>query len=206
MRRLAPALIVLAAVLWPATAGAAQPGPFALTGSSASVKEKLAQEYPGASFPAAERDVCSSGEHSIEGPAYYCFVEFSLGETWHMAEVAVHFNRLTEPDSAITVYGHSSWQRAWHPCSLRKGMPGKLTTNDDCGRGAPEQELGAQTDADIIELEVLPRLRAHKAIRSVSRPFIYSFVAPYLSRFRATKKNGLFTFTNAVGDSFRFRP
>ena len=106
---------------------------------------------------------------------------------------------------AINFYSHTMWQRRWTKCRLRRGVPGKLLSNDDCGRGQPEQSL-VQTDSEMIEFDALPRIRSHKQLRAVSRDFIFSGVVSALANYRASKRNGVYTFTNAVGDSLRYRP
>jgi hypothetical protein len=88
---------------------------------------------------------------------------------------------------------------------LRRGVPGRLFSNDDCGRGQPEQPY-ARTDAEMVDFDILPRIRSHEALRWAVRDFTYSGVAPALARYRVSRNRRLYTFTNAVGDSFRYRP
>ncbi len=198
------ALTVLVAI--PAVAKAAYSPfhPFNPRGNSEAVKEKIAEEFPGAQIPPREGIVCSSAEHSYYGPASYCFVEFTTGRSWNLAEVSMTADLIGGTGVTANVYRHTTWDRRWQRCPLRRGVPGTLLANDECGRTAPERDLTV-ADADMIEFNALPRIRAHRPIRAISRDFTFADAVPSISRYRATRQGNLYTFTNAVGDSLRYQ-
>lgn len=210
------AIAAAMAVPTTAAAGPVQSRSAAVSDVLPSVKEKVVEEFPTAVFPAGEEDMCSPAEHSFYGPTSYCFAEFTTGDTWNMVEASVP--AIPFPGTAVNIYGHTTWQRRWRRCRFRLRVPGKakghyrrlhipgeLFSNEDCGRGQPEQPL-AETDGDLFEFEAWPRIRAHRPLPSVTRSFIYANAARGLARYRAAKSNGTYTFTNALGDSFRYTP
>lgn len=211
MKRTALLLSLLTSAALALTGGAAaNPAlfqSFTLKGKSAVFKAKLAEEFPNAQIPSKEGNVCSSSEHSPEGPISYCFVEFTTGErTWNLAEGSVTIDLVAGTGLSVRLYSHTAWQRRWKRCKLGTRAPGKLFSNDDCGRGQPLQPNNVYTDRDIIEFQAWPKIRSHKRLRSVSRHFIYTDQFPVLAVFHVSKRHNVYTFTNALGDSFRYRP
>jgi hypothetical protein len=221
MKRIAllSSLLTAAALVAATTAGLVLAYPFTPKGNSEAFKAKVIEEFPDAQFPPQEGTVCSVGEHSFYGPTSYCFGEFSTASIWNLAEAAVRFDLFTETGFTVSLYSHTTWQRTWRRCRFRLRVPGRgphapfkrlhipgeLISNDNCGLGQPEQP-NIETDGDMFELEAWPKIKSHKAVRSLSRTFLFSDVVPSLSHYRASEKNGVYTFTNAVGDSLRYRP
>ncbi len=205
-RRAAMLTALMLLVAFPAVARAAYSPfhPFNQRGNSEAVKEKIAEEFPGTQIPPQEGIVCSSAEHSYYGPASYCIVEFTTGQTWNLAEVSMTIDLVGGTGVTANVYRHTTWERRWQRCPLRRGVPGTLFANDACGRMAPERDL-IVADVDMIEFNALPRIRAQRPIRAISRDFTFAGAVPSISRYRATRKGNLYTFTNAVGDSLRYR-
>jgi hypothetical protein len=205
-RRAAMLTAPMLLVAFPAVAQAAYSPfhPFYPRGNSEAVKEKIAEEFPGARIPTQEGIVCSSAEHSYNGPASYCFVEFTTGPSWNLAEVSMTTDLVGGTGVTANVYRHTTWKRRWQRCPLRRRVPGTLYANDECGRMAPERDLTV-TDVDMIEFNALPGIRAQRPIRAISRDFTFAGAVPSISRYRATQRGNLYTFTNAVGDSLRYR-
>jgi hypothetical protein len=205
---LGAALTAAIAALASASAVVADAGPlhpFSPRGSTAALEERIAEQFPGAVIPPQERILCSSAEHSMGGPVSYCFAEFATAGTWNLAAASRPLSAVAEPGGAsVSIYAHVSWRRRWRSCHLGRGTPGVLFSNEDCGR--QQLEPLSETDGELISFEVLPKLRSGKAIHFVNRDLPFGRVAPSLSRFRASLRNGVYTFTNSVGDSFRYRP
>jgi hypothetical protein len=213
MKRIGPLVTVLVAAVWAVavmataatSASAGESHPFNRKANSAALKAKIAEEFPGAEFPAKEGTVCSPDEHSPNGPPEYCFVEFTTGSTWNIAEAAMTIDLVGGTGVSTTIYSHTTWQRRWKRCSLRRGVPGKLFSNDDCGSGQPEQPR-AELDGDIVEFEALPRIERGRPLHWVSRGFIYSDAVSGLARYRVSRHKRAYVFTNAFGDAFRYQP
>jgi hypothetical protein len=209
--------LALSTALGASSAPAAPPTGRAVSGG---VREAVLAQYPDAVFPPAEADMCSPVEHSYYGPTNYCFAEFTTGETWNMVEVSLRPVYVPpDPAGGDKIYGHGSWRREWVSCKLPPRapvklhghdrlarVPGALISNEDCGLGMPEQVLRPETDSDLFLFEAWPRIRGRRPLRAVSRAFIFAGVAPGIARYRVSKSGGVYTFTNALGDSFKYGP
>jgi hypothetical protein len=179
--------------------------PFNPEGSTAALKERIAEEFPAAVIPPAERVLCSPGEHSPSGPVSYCFAEFEYAGTWNLIAASRPLAAVAEAGGAsVQIAAQVSWRRRWQRCHLGRGTPGVLFSNEDCGRRRLEPL--AASDGELISFEVLPRLRAAKPIHFVNRDLPFGRIATSISRFRATRRGDVYTFVNSVGDSFRYRP
>jgi hypothetical protein len=209
VKRLAPlaAAVIAATVAFslaaPVLAGAEAPlHPFSREGSTAALKERIAEQFPGAVIPPQEGILCSPGEHSMNGPISYCNAEFTTEGTWNLVGASRLLSAVAEPGGAsVTIYAHATWRREWRRCKLGRETPGVLFSNENCGLQHLESLM--RTDAEMVEFEVLPKLRSGKPIRFVDRDGLLPIS---LFRFRATRRNGVYTFTNPVGDSFRYTP
>jgi hypothetical protein len=173
---------------------------FTPANASAALKAHIIAEHPNAIFPAHEGLLCPEiYPNESTGQRYsLCYAEFKTGSVWHLVGAIAH------EGSTITVDGlhDSRWHRHWATCSLRgfSGGPqkvhGTLVANNGCDRGP-------QTDAYFIAIEGYygGRFRPRS---SLGWQFVQSAGFTSLGVFH--RQGHSYTFTNAVGDSFRYTP
>jgi hypothetical protein len=178
--------------------------PFNPRANTKALVEKIAEEFAGAAIPPQGEILCSNGEHSPNGPASYCAVEFTTGGSWNLAEVSMTLDLVGGTGVLANTYRHTTWKREWRRCPLGRGVPGRLLSNDACGNQAPG-DVRPVTDAEMIQFQLLPRLRKQRPIHSISRTFALAGVVPSISRFRAVRRGAVYTLTNALGDSLRYQ-
>ncbi|GEM_PF-6366140 len=170
-----------------------------LTSSTASrhFKANIFGQFPTAVFPAAEGKPCPEvfGEGSDQFSL--CFAEYRTGKTWHFQGASA---KLEAGEVAFSYPRHSTWQRKWRRCRLPRRVPGKLLSNDNCGYGRPE------SDVYLVDDELVADIRLHRALQPIGWQFVDSIGFDSLGRYTGKKRGGSYIFTNAVGDSFRYKP
>lgn len=162
------------------------------------LKANIFAESPNAAFPESEGRFCPETYESNDGNYSICFAEYKTGDTWNLrgGEATIKNNNVTVSDGT-----HAHWGRKWVKCSLRgTHTPGMLISNNGCGSHQPE------SDAYFIAVEVYPDIRLHHAVRAIGWQFVDSKGFGSLGSYRTSKRGSTYTFTNAVGDSFRYRP
>lgn len=167
-------------------------------GADATLKANILAESPNATFPPREGSFCPEIYESDEGNYSVCFAEYETGNTWNL----VGGQATIKNDKVTLSYGtHTHWQRKWVNCSLRgTHAPGKLISNNGCGRHQPE------SDVYFTAVEVWPDIRLHYPVRAIGWQFVDSKGFASLGSYHTSKRGRTYTFTNAVGDSFRYRP
>ncbi len=164
--------------------------------ASAAFKAKISEQFPTASFPPAEGQLCPEVFEYEDGPVSSCFAEYTTGGTWHFQGGSAEVQRGT---ITFSYPSHTTWHRTWHRCKLHR-VPGKLFSNDNCGFGRPE------TDAYFVEAELSYNIQVHKPLRSIGWQFTNSIGFNSLGRYTGKRRGRSLIFTNAVGDAFRYRP
>jgi hypothetical protein len=108
-----------------------------------------------------------------------------------------------EPNNEATIWSLHHWTRRWTSCSLRYGpekAPGKLSSNNDCGRGWP------QSDVYFVAVQMWPDIRDHLAVKAIGWSFTDSAGYELIGDLHVTRNGQTWTATNALGDSFRYTP
>jgi hypothetical protein len=191
-KRLLLILVVIAAQLAIAVAAA---NAFSSREASAAFRQEIIIQRPHAVFPAREGQVCPEELNLGDGPSSLCFAEYTDGGRWHLSGATA------EPDGGEVSFSYpikASWKRRWVSCKLPR-VSGRLWSNHNCGRGQPE------SDAYFVEDEVIPNIRFHHPLASVGWQFTDSAGFNSLGRYIGKRSGKSLTFTNAVGDSFRYK-
>jgi hypothetical protein len=155
-------------------------------------------EHPEATFPADEGTLCPELYSAGNGSYSICYAEYKIAGTWHLdgATATVKQNAIT-----LSLIARTRWRRRWVKCNLRLWhVPGTLVSNNNCGLHQP------QVDAYFIWNEAYPGIRSHLAVHHVGWLFADSAGFNSIGRYHAHKIGRVYTFTNAVGDSFRYTP
>jgi hypothetical protein len=164
--------------------------------ASEAFKAKILADSPGARFPRAGSPLCPKAYPGHSDPRSVCFAEYRTGRLWHLLgygasgkgdQIGLHFR------------AEARWFRKWVHCSLGQA-PGVLTSNNDCGYHQP------QNDEDLLLGQVLSNLNSEHPLRPVRWTFAESTGFPSIGIYRAKKAGRSYVFTNAIGDSFRYRP
>jgi hypothetical protein len=79
-------------------------------------------------------------------------------------------------------------------------VPGRLTSNNGCGRGTIED------DAYLIAVEFGPQFFGRHRAPTLGWQFTQSAGFNSIGAFRGHKSGSTFVFRNAVGDSFKYTP
>lgn len=158
--------------------------------------------------PRQEGPACPSAivKEILQGYAP-CFAEYRKDDRWTLASgyTVVRNNQLVVHHLALR-----SWTRRWTKCviapilrGLRITPIGTLMSNNDCGREAP------QTDAYFVGQEmtwaghfVYPRGKHSSA----GWQFVDSAGFDSIGRYGCSRHHAWVQCTNAVGDSFKYRP
>ena len=165
--------------------------------ADAAIKAQVRKTSPRADFPAAEGAFCPAVE--IRAGRAECFAEYHVGDRWHIYGAFVSAQGGALRLSYVT---HASWRRRWVGCSLagaRTGYParpvrGTLASNNNCGKGQPS------ADAYYIATEFHPSNYSELGWQFTDSA---GFA---IGLFHGTKRGDTYTFTNAVGDAFRYTP
>jgi hypothetical protein len=176
----------------------------ALTPSTASTafKARIVAEHPDAVFPSREGLLCPEiyPDEKTEQEYSICYAEFRTGDVWHLVGTSAY----REDNGTITFPNglhDSRWHRRWVRCSLRgwqsnQKVSGTLIANNGCTKGP-------QSDAYFVSIEGYYAARFHPG-SSLGWQFVQSAGFTSLGVFR--RQGHSYTFTNAVGDSFKFTP
>jgi hypothetical protein len=162
-----------------------------------------------AAIPSVEGRACPAADVSVILQSYAsCFEEFHQGNRWSLASGSVvvdNNNELAVQDLATT-----TWTRRWTRCSiapelraLRIRPIGTLMSNNDCGLKAP------QSDAYFVGQEMTWAGRfvyPHGRNSEVGWQFTDSAGFDSIGIYRCSRQGSWAQCTNAVGDSFKYRP
>lgn len=166
--------------------------------AGAAFKAEITKESPNAVFPRREGKFCPEIYSGSDGDYSICYAEYKIGKIWHLLGASA---TAKNGEIAFSFGTHANWRRKWVRCSLRGAhAPGRLVSNNGCGRHQPE------SDAYFIGDEVYPLVRLHRAVRAIGWQFTESAGFTSLGIYHVSKRGGTYTFTNAVGDSFRYKP
>ena len=164
--------------------------------ASEAFKAKILADSPGALFPRVGGPLCPKAYPGHSGPRSVCFAEYRTGRLWHVFgdgasgkgdQIGLHFR------------AESRWFRKWVRCSLDQA-PGVLTSNNDCGYHQPQKRRRPASQSGTSNLD------SDHPLRSVRWTFAGSTGFPSIGTYRTKKAGRSYIFTNAVGDSFRYRP
>ena len=112
--------------------------------------------------------------------------------------------RPDQPHPEATIQYSTSWRRHWAPCSLRAfGLPGHLSANNNCGKGAP------QSDGYFLAIEMWtgPKTTGHVGQwRYVGWQFTDSAGFGPVGSYTCHRRGQTVTCTTRLGDSFRYTP
>jgi hypothetical protein len=171
--------------------------------AAAAIRSYVRAAAPDADFPSAQGSYCPSSEIDATGQAVLCIVAYHVGSTWGSvgAEVSIVGGSLR-----IRSDWRGTWIRRWATCRTpgywRGG--GTLTSNNDCG----ERTFGGNdwyflsmlgTPAGFGKFHFYPsRVTGWDWTNSAG----YALGAYYLRHARG----GTYTYSDVVGDSFRYQP
>jgi hypothetical protein len=188
---LTAAVLVIAALVVTSSASA-----FSSHQASAAFKQEILNRRPQAIIPTTEGQACPEELDLGGGPSSLCFVQFKDAGRWFL------WGATAEPDGNEIAFSYptkASWTQRWVSCRLARA-PGRLWSNHNCGYGQPE------TDAYFVFDEVVPNIRFHHPLRSVGWQFTDSAGFDSLGHYVGKRSGKSLVFTNAVGDSFRYKP
>jgi hypothetical protein len=193
-------------VVWTASEGGEELGSweFRMTGgataltpatASAAFRALILEESPDAVFPRKEGKVCPGVYGG--GKVSFCYAEYRTGRTWHLDGASAQLE-----NGAVRVKPgtHAQWRRRWRRCRLRHGTPGRLVSNNGCGRGT------INDDAYLVEVELIGNIRIGKPLQPIGWQFTYSEGFGAIGIFHGRRSGRTLIFTNAVGDSFKYTP
>jgi hypothetical protein len=158
----------------------------------------------GAQIPRREGRFCpealTNGPHGETWSV--CIAEYKLGGRWYMTQGQAVQTTLTPK---ATIQYRASWTRRWARCSLRAWkLPGTLTSNNNCGKGAP------QSDGYFVAIEMWeggsPPSGHLGQWRYVGWQFTDSAGFGPLGSYACHRRGATATCTTRLGDSFRYTP
>jgi hypothetical protein len=155
----------------------------------------------GVTFPGGEGAFCPEILTGEQQPWSQCFAEYHQGDLWHLADGQAQQTSLLP---SATLSGTTTWTRRWARCTLRKWpIPGVLTSNNNCGTGAP------QSDAYFVGQELWWGSKSTGHLRHVSEvgwQFTDSAGFGPVGVYSCTRSRRTVTCTTRLGDSFRYTP
>lgn len=171
----------------------------ALTSNSATAAFRAAilADSPTAVFPANEGTLCPEIYSGSEGAYSVCYGEFETGDFWN-----IQGGQAKEEENGQIVFTYptsAQWTRRWTKCRLERA-PGTLTSNNNCGYHQPSD------DPYLVWDELVPDIRFHRGTAPIGWQFTESAGFTSIGIFHGSKHGKTYTFSNAVGDSFRYRP
>ena len=157
----------------------------------------------GARIPKGEGRFCpealTNGPHGENWSV--CIAEYKQGGRWHMIQGQAVQTSLTPQ---ATIQYQSSWKRRWARCSLRGWqLPGTLSSNNNCGKGAP------QSDAYFAAVEMWRGSKTTGSLgqwRYVGWQFTDSAGFGPVGSYTCHRPGNTVTCTTRLGDSFRYTP
>lgn len=187
-----------------------QGGPLTPPAADAQLRAYVRRTVQRALFPATQGTYC---------PAIYivdrvaqCFAEYHVGDEWGFIGASLRVKGgvtrvgvvQTGPANRSGFFTQTNWRRRWVPCPRPASwrISGELESNNACGAG----NYGGTDWGLITQLWVAaPGGLRFQFYPSVSWQF--TDVDGYkLASFDGVKVGGSYTFTNVVGDAFRYRP
>lgn len=173
--------------------------PFTSDAAEAVLRPEILTRFPSATFPATEGRLCPETYMGAEGAYSICYAEFRSGNIWHLEGGRA---ALKENHISVALYTRAHWRRTWVKCALSHGAhgaPGTLASNYNCG-------LHQVSDAYLVTVEIYPSTRMHEPLTGAGWEFTESAGFTSLGDFHVRKQGRTYSFTNAVGDSFRYTP
>jgi hypothetical protein len=191
-------ILALAVAALQLSSGSASATAVRLTPQTASeaFEANILSRNPSAILPASEGLLCPETYEENEGERSICYAEYQSGNTWNLqgAEATSEGGRIN-----FKFGPQARWTRKWVPCKLTR-VPGKLISNNNCGSRQPE------SDAYFVAVEVVANIRFHHPTHSVGWQFTESAGFTSVGIYRGSKQGRSYVFTDAVGDSFKYKP
>lgn len=217
---LALVLVAVVAGAWGGTAARrATRGVLTQAMADAAMRAYVLGKAPGAVLPRAQQAYCPAAE--LRGPpstmkgqpagqAVFCIAEYHEGDTWGSVAADLEIVRAAV---RIKPYWDKTWTRQWAPCPRRPRhwlVGGTMASNNDCGVNAYGGSdwyfaSGLYTTVSIDANGYGTAFRfdpAHETAWDWTDSAGYAVGAYY----GTAKQGGWYTYTDVVGDSFRYRP
>ena len=195
------------------------------TTADADLREYVRAATPNAVFPSAQGVYCPAGyitgprPKSTRGPAApmeaQCIVEYHVGATWSslaatlaLVNGAVHVGILRTGPGRFDYsgfYSQGTWQRKWAACPRPKWETGTLESNNACG----DHTYGGGDWYFVSQMYVPTSLNTGKVRFQPSAELAWDWTdsAGYrLGAYFGGKRSSAYTYTDVVGDSFRYKP
>ena len=195
--------------------------------ADADLRNYVRATTPNAVFPSAQGVYCPGSyitgptPKSTRGPAApieaQCIVEYHVGATWSslagtvaLVNGAVHVGILRLGPGRFDYagfYSRGTWQRKWAVCSRPKWATGTLDSNNACG----DHTYGGD-DWYFVSQMYVPTFLTSGKVRFQFQPsaelaWDWTDSAGYrLGAYFGGKRGGAYTYTDVVGDSFRYTP
>jgi hypothetical protein len=169
--------------------------PLSTVTAATGFRAKIVAESPEAVFPEGEGNLCSRIYSNAEGAHAVCFAEFRTAEGWNLEGV----DAANSDGIILSPLTFARWTRRWIRCALPQAE-GTLFSNNNCGYQQPE------ADATMVSSKVVPNIRFHHPTHSVGWDFTESSGFNGIGVYHGAKRGRNYVFTNAIGDSFKYKP
>jgi hypothetical protein len=168
-------------------------------GASDQFTARLHRQLFGAFFPEAQRHSksCPRVYARATGRIAVCFIEYVHSGEWHLLR-GVENIPLDLNEIVVKTVSDQSWRRRAVRCPLPPRVPGKLVSNNGCGRAMP------YSDAQLVTSQLLPNIHAGEPLDYLRwKPLFGPFT---LSIFSGRHLGRWLRFNNEVGDWFAYMP
>jgi hypothetical protein len=168
-------------------------------GASDQFTSRLHRQLSGAFFPVNQRHskACPRVYARPSGRIAVCFIEYLLHGRWHLLRGVENIPPDLNEIVTKTV-SDQSWRRRAVRCPLPPRVPGKLVSNNGCGRAMP------YSDAQLVTSQLLPNIHAGEPLDYLRwKPLFGPFT---LSIFSGRHLGRWLRFNNEVGDWFAYMP
>lgn len=175
------------------------PGILHAGGASDQFTGRIRQRIPGAFFPRIQqhRRACPRVYVRSSGRIAVCFAEYKKAGQWHLLRGVENIPPALN-EIVLKVISDKAWRRKARRCSLPPGVPGKLISNNGCGRAMP------YSDAQLVTAQLLPNIRAGEPLEYIKwKPVLGP--SP-LAIFSGHRVGSSLRFNNEVGDWFAYAP